>query len=204
MTATAVPPSRCPQRIPPPAGRLQDLCRITLKLPPAGRHATRPSRCWAASTGSPAPLVGSKSYRFDRATGNRQPATGNSADITLPAGTDVRLLGVTGTADTGRPPCGSASSRRTRPDRASLTALARATARPPAGGGLQGPELPFHTPVRATAFTAGAAAGADLCTGRWGASGADAPRTPRERARSSPPFWTRRTASHPPRRASPK
>nr|WP_030936397.1 discoidin domain-containing protein [Streptomyces sp. NRRL S-646] len=80
-------------------GSPQDVRRLVLKLPPSSAWGARTQTITVlgSTDGSTySTVVGSTGYRFD-------PATGNTATVSLPAGTSLRHLRLTVSANTGWP-----------------------------------------------------------------------------------------------------
>ncbi|MGW2824499.1 discoidin domain-containing protein [Streptomyces sp. NPDC001443] len=80
-------------------GSAQAVRRLVLKLPPSAAWGARTqtlSVLGSADGSAYSTVVGSQGYRFD-------PATGNTATVTLPAGTSLRWLRLSVTANTGWP-----------------------------------------------------------------------------------------------------
>ncbi|WP_055494101.1 discoidin domain-containing protein [Streptomyces sp. TP-A0356] len=88
-----------PQSLTVDLGSAQAVRRLVLKLPPSSAWGARTQTITVlgSSGGSNyATLVGSQGYRFD-------PATGNTATVSLPSGTSLRHLRLTVSANTGWP-----------------------------------------------------------------------------------------------------
>ncbi|MCI3238827.1 discoidin domain-containing protein [Streptomyces spinosisporus] len=88
-----------PQSLTVDLGSAQAVRKLTLKLPPSSAWGARTQTVTVlgSTDGSNySTVVGSTGYRFD-------PATGNTATVSLPAGTNLRYLRLTVTANTGWP-----------------------------------------------------------------------------------------------------
>ncbi|WP_128801400.1 MULTISPECIES: discoidin domain-containing protein [unclassified Streptomyces] len=88
-----------PQSLTVDLGSTQAVRKLALKLPPSSAWAARTQTVTVlgSTDGSNySTVVGSTGYRFD-------PATGNTATVSLPASTDLRYLRLTVTANTGWP-----------------------------------------------------------------------------------------------------
>ncbi|MFI0186853.1 discoidin domain-containing protein [Streptomyces sp. NPDC017082] len=88
-----------PQWLTVDLGATRSVGRVVLKLPPAtawGARTETLSVLGSTDGSSFGDLLASKAYRFD-------PATGNTATVTLPAGTGTRYLRIRVTANTGWP-----------------------------------------------------------------------------------------------------
>ncbi|KUM70241.1 mycodextranase [Streptomyces griseorubiginosus] len=80
-------------------GASQTVRRLVLKLPPSSAWGARTQTVTVLGStdgGSYATVVGAQGYRFD-------PATGNTATVSLPAGTSLRYLRLSVSANTGWP-----------------------------------------------------------------------------------------------------
>ncbi|WP_374199013.1 discoidin domain-containing protein [Streptomyces sp. GESEQ-35] len=91
--------SAFPQSLNVDLGATESVRRLVLKLPPSSAWSARTETVTVlgSTDGSTySTLVGSTGYRFD-------PATGNTATVTLPGGTGLRHLRLTVTANTGWP-----------------------------------------------------------------------------------------------------
>ncbi|CAM5341308.1 mycodextranase [Streptomyces griseorubiginosus] len=80
-------------------GASQTVRRLVLKLPPSSAWGARTQTVTVLGStdgGSYATVVGAQAYRFD-------PATGNTATVSLPAGTSLRYLRLSVSANTGWP-----------------------------------------------------------------------------------------------------
>ncbi|MFF4781257.1 discoidin domain-containing protein [Streptomyces griseorubiginosus] len=80
-------------------GASQTVRRLVLKLPPSSAWGARTQTVTVLGStdgGSHATVVGAQGYRFD-------PATGNTATVSLPAGTSLRYLRLSVSANTGWP-----------------------------------------------------------------------------------------------------
>ncbi|EPD67270.1 discoidin domain-containing protein [Streptomyces sp. HGB0020] len=88
-----------PQSLTVDLGSAQAVRKLTLKLPPSSAWGARTQTVTVlgSTDGSNySTVVGSTGYRFD-------PATGNTATVSLPVGTNLRYLRLTVTANTGWP-----------------------------------------------------------------------------------------------------
>ncbi len=88
-----------PQSLTVDLGSAQAVGRLVMKLPPSSAWGARTqtlSVLGSTDGSSYSTIVGSTNYTFD-------PATGNTATVTLPSGTSTRYLRLTFTANTGWP-----------------------------------------------------------------------------------------------------
>ncbi|MGW2550605.1 discoidin domain-containing protein [Streptomyces sp. NPDC001635] len=88
-----------PQSLTVDLGSAESVRRLVLKLPPSSAWGARTQTVAVLGStdgSSYSTVAGPQGYRFD-------PATGNTATVTLPAGTDLRYLRLTVTANTGWP-----------------------------------------------------------------------------------------------------
>ncbi|MEE1665011.1 discoidin domain-containing protein [Streptomyces sp. WAC07094] len=88
-----------PQSLTVDLGSAESVRRLVLKLPPSSAWGARTQTVAVLGStdgSSYSTVAGPQGYRFD-------PATGNTATVTLPVGTDLRYLRLTVTANTGWP-----------------------------------------------------------------------------------------------------